>query len=108
MEKLKVSNMIVTGKIPVKNKILFEVIIKKSDMLWQVVNEERSPILTTRFVRDGDERNKFLKKKSIWVGIFTSGHINISGVKSLQEANDIYKRIIYELSKFIKMNGEEE
>ena len=81
---LKVSNVVVTGKIPLKKQLDYKKIIQKSRWLWQINNEEMSPILSVRFIKKGDNVHK--KRKSAYVSIRHSGAINIVGVLSMKEA----------------------
>ena len=96
--KLRVVNVICTGRLPFK-KLDFHKIMEKSFMDWNLVNEEMSPILSVRFKRKDGKKNVHHKKKCICVSIWTSNAINIVGLRSLQEGNKYYDKILKELNR---------
>lgn len=67
ISNLRITNIIVTGKIPLKKRLDYTEIIKKSKWLWQINNEDMSPILSVRFYRDEEKLNVHKKRKSIYL-----------------------------------------
>jgi len=105
MIDLRIVNIICSGRLPIKKKLDFKKIIQKSKFIWQVCNEEISPILSTRFYRTDEERlNVQKKKKSIYVSVWYSGAINIVGVLSLEEAEKYYNKVVSELKRILGEN----
>ncbi len=96
-DNLRITNMIVTGNIPLKKRLSYDIIVKKSKYLWQVTNEEISPILSCRFNRKDNDKNVQKKRKSIYISVWHSGAINIVGVRSITEARECYNKIVEEL-----------
>lgn len=98
---LKISNMVLTGRIPIEGKISNEEANKMIQRFnWMCLNEENSPILSKRIVLR--EKIKFSvhgKEKQPYVSIWHSGAINIVGVLSRKEANKVYEIVINELKK---------
>lgn len=94
---MKITNMVVSGRLPLKKKINYSTIVKKSKLLWQIANEDVSPILSIRFYREKKKLNVHKKRKSVYASIWNSGAINIVGVKSLSEAEKYYTIIFKEL-----------
>jgi len=102
--KLRISNMVFTGKMPFKRKLKINEgneLIKKYN--WFLVNEENSPILSKRIkLREKIELSVHNKEKQPYVSIWYSGAINIVGVISRKEANQVYNIVIKELKKVSK------
>ncbi len=96
-DNLRITNVVVTGKIPLKKRLDYNYIISNSKFMWFVVNEDMSPILSTRFPKEYKNLNVHKKVKSAYVSVWHSGAINIVGVQSLKEARDIYNKIVKEL-----------
>ena len=94
---LRVTNMVVSGKIPTKKKLDYGFIIERSKFLWLLRNEDMSPILSVRFERESKEKNVHKKTKSVYISLWPSGAINLVGVRSLQEAKKFYEKITKEL-----------
>ena len=97
--RLRISNLIATGRLPTNNKINFDNIIKNSKYLWAIPTPENStPICSVRFNR-GDGMNVNKKKKTIYISLWTSGAINICGLKSLKEGKKYFDLIVEELQR---------
>lgn len=107
---LRVTNMAVSGKMPIKERLDYKHIIKSSSWVWLIRNEDCSPILSINIPRENKEKNVKRKPKSIYVSIWHSGAINIVGVKSFQEAKKIYSSVVKELIgiKAIELLGAEQ
>jgi len=100
---LKISNIVFTGRMPFKHKLTFDEecnLIKKSNLNWQLINEECSPIIRRFVEKKGLSIRK--RKKNSHVSIWTSGAIVITGVTSKKEADEHYKTTINDLNKFCK------
>lgn len=93
INNLKVVNMVVTGKMPLTKKLSFIDVVKRSNWIWQIINEELCPILSTKFFKSKVHK----KGETISINIWYTGAINIVGVKSLQEAKKYYQLTIDEL-----------
>ena len=99
--KLYVSNMVVTGKI-LLNKLMSvdegNELIEKYGWMW--INEEYSPILSKRIeLRKEQKLSVQGKIKQPYVSIWTSGAINIVGVRSMKEAKQVYEIVLKDLKK---------
>ena len=98
---LRITNMVFTGKLPFKHK-LREIekhrLVMKADFM--VVNEEISPILSKRVrIRKKIEVSVHGKEKQPYVSIWSSGAINIVGVRSRPEANKVYDLVLKDIKK---------
>lgn len=100
-KKLYISNMVVTGKILLNKLISVEEgnkLINKYGFMW--INEEYSPILSKRIeLRKEKKLSVHGKIKQPYVSIWTSGAINIVGVKSMKEAKQVYDIVLSDLKK---------
>lgn len=98
---LRVSNIVMTGRIPLKSKISQEEANKLIERFDYVcVNEENSPILSKRIkLRERVEFSVHGKEKQPFVSVWHSGAINIVGVVSRQEANKVYEIVLNELKR---------
>ncbi len=104
-KKLYVSNMVVTGKIKLNRLISVKEgnkLVNDFGYMW--VNEEVSPILSKSLkgFRKEERMSVHNKIKQPYVSIWTSGAINIVGVKSMKEAKQVYEIVISELKKVCK------
>ena len=94
---LRVSNIVMTGKIPTLHKLDFTKFISSLDD-WFVINEETSPIVQKRYERqDGTTSTRSHHKCSITVSIWPSGSINIVGLRSIQEGEETLNKVIKEI-----------
>lgn len=94
----RVVNVICSGKLPdTVFPIDNERIIKNSKYVVEMRNEEICPILAFSFVRNGNDINIYGKKKCVCASIWTSGSINIVGLKSLIEGKKFYRLVVAEL-----------
>jgi len=99
--KLRITNMIFSGRMPFKRKLKTE----EGDKLvfrfnWQWINEEISPIISKRMkIRKIKKLNVHGKIKQPYVSIWCSGAINIVGVVNRKEANQVYDLVIKDLKK---------
>jgi len=100
-KKLYISNMVVTGKISLNRLISVEEGNKLiNNFGWMWINEERSPILSkTIQLRKEQVLSVHKKIKQPYVSIWTSGAINIVGVKSMKEAKQVYEIVLKDLKK---------
>ena len=94
---LRISNMIVTGFIG--KKVNIQNLIKNSKWLWEINNEDMSPIYATRIIKDKKILNVQHKPKSIYVSLWSSGAVNIVGVTKFKDAKEVYKKLLKELRK---------
>ena len=100
---LKISNIVFTGRMPFKHKLTFEEetnLIKKSNLKWQLINDEVSPIIRRFVEKKGLSIRK--RKKNAHISIWTSGAIVITGVTSRKEAVGYYNETIKDLNKLCK------
>ncbi len=99
--KIKVSNMVINGKIPFERYLCLDEInklIMEGNYGWAVINQETSPMLIARFELDG--MNKQKKPRQATITMWHSGSFNLAGTNSLKEAKDCVERVIEELIKF--------
>ncbi|KKM20704.1 hypothetical protein LCGC14_1642880 [marine sediment metagenome] len=94
---MRVTNVICTGRIPLKKRLNFSNIIKESKWIWIIKNEEYSPICTTKIKREGKDLNVQKKQKGVYISLWTTGAINMVGLKSLREAKKYYGIVLEEL-----------
>ncbi len=89
---LRISNIVFTGKLPIKGKIDMEQIRSKSKLFWEIANEEVCPILQTRVNFSKEPKfNIHGKHKQACVSIWANGSINIVGVTSRKQAEKCYE-----------------
>ena len=96
---LRVSNLVMSGKIPLDHKLDFGDFISRLDG-WFVVNEELSPIVQKRYERqDGTRprRHHYRRRCSVTVSIWPSGAINIVGLRSVEEGEETRDKVLLEL-----------
>jgi len=91
---LRITNMVLTGKLPFSEIDICKV-IKKSKFCWIILREDISPILQTRIEKPGLTSTG--KKKCAAISLFRSGTINIVGVISKGEADKYYDMIVRDL-----------
>ena len=112
---LRISNMIFTGRIweGVKlNEAEVKRLIFKGTLNWMMINEDVSPIISAHIDRPKKELSVHRKQKCFYVSIWTSGAINIVGVRSRKEANEVYDKVFKDIKKCCKrvlsasLNGE--
>ena len=99
---LRISNMIFTGRIWKDLKLNEEEVkrlIHKGDLNWMIVNEEFSPMIAAHIDRPKKELSVHKKQKCFYVTIWTSGAINIVGVRSRKEANEVYSLVLKDIKK---------
>jgi len=103
---LKISNIVFTGRLPFKRKLKREEIDKLIIKFnWFYINEEISPILSKKIkIREKREFSVQRKEKQPHVSIWSSGAINIVGVVSRKEANQVYDLVIKDLKKVCPEN----
>jgi len=98
---LRISNMVFTGKLPfVKkfNEAERERLINKADFM--IVNEENSPILSKRIpLRKNPKLSVHNKEKQPYVSIWYTGAINIVGVISRKEADEVYEIVLKDIKR---------
>ena len=100
MIDLRVTNVICSGWLPIKKKLNFRSIIINSKLIWFVATPDYcTPILSTRFLREKAKSNVRKKQKQVYISLWTSGAINMTGLKSLQEGKKYYKIIEKELKR---------
>jgi hypothetical protein len=98
--KLKITNIIMTGRLPVKHKLDFSKIIMNSKYKWFIATPENStPICSTRFMREEENKNVFKHTKQIYISLWNSGAINFCGLKSFKEGYKYYNLIQTELRR---------
>ncbi len=99
---LRISNMIFTGRIweGVKlNPKEVRRLIQNGKLDWMIVNEEISPMISAHIPRPKKEIGVRGKLKCFYVTIWTSGFINIVGVRSRKEADFVYSKVLRDLKK---------
>lgn len=101
---LRISNMIMTGKMPFKKKLNeIEVTRLINNCDWMLINEEISPILSkTMPIRKYPKLSVHGKIKQPYVSIWTSGSINILGIINKEEGNKVYDLVMNDLKKYCK------
>lgn len=95
---LRIVNMIVSGKIPLKKRMTTK---NQSDMImrcdWFSPREDMIMISKQFNYRKKKILNVHKKQKNPYVTIWCSGAIVIVGLKNRKEANDIYDLVIKNL-----------
>lgn len=102
---LRISNMIFTGRMWDGVKLKEEEIkrlIRKGELNWMIINEDISPILSAYIERPKKEIGNHGQRKCFYVSIWTSGAINIVGVRSRKEANYVYNLVMKDIKKFCR------
>jgi len=97
---LKIVNMIVSGKIPLKKRMTTKDqsnIIMKCD--WFSPRENMTMISKQFDYRKKKMLNVHKKQKNPYVTVWCSGAIVIVGLKNRKEANDIHDLVIKDLKK---------
>ena len=100
MRKLRITNIVMSGKLPFKKKLNHKEVtnlILKGKFHWQLVNEEISPILSAHIEKEGMTVHH--TKKNAHVSIWTSGSINIVGIQSRKEGERLYDKTLKEVKK---------
>jgi len=94
---LRVTNIVMTGKLPIDHKLDFRKFIASLDG-WQVINEHMSPIVQKSYIRnDGTIARRTNRKSRVSVAIWTSGALNITGLRSLEEGREILNKAVKEM-----------
>ena len=99
---LRITNMIFTGRIWEGKKLIHKEVsklIKKGAISWMMVNEDISPIISAYITKPKKELNVHRKFKCFYVSIWTSGAINIVGVRSRKEANYVYDLVVKDIKR---------
>jgi hypothetical protein len=105
---LYVSNMIVTGQIKLKHMFTINEgnkLMNKFNYMW--FNEEISPVLSKVVEIRKNPEIKRGKPKQPYVSLWANGKINIVGVLSLKEANQVYDIVLSEVKKTFPKKVEE-
>lgn len=99
--EMRITNMVVTGQIPLKKRLDYSKIMKRSTWEWQVTNEELSPILSVRFQKAKRPENVNVqgRYKSAYLSLWHSGKFNIVGITTFAEAKRYYNLLKKELKK---------
>jgi len=94
---LRVTNLVMTGKLPIQHKLDFRRFINDLDE-WYIVNDEKVPIAQKHFERnDGTRSIRRGRKCNITVSIWNNGSINIVGLRSTKEGEKTLDKIVKEL-----------
>lgn len=99
---LRITNMIFTGRMWEEKKLNEEEVkrlIFKGSLNWALINEDTSPIISAHINRPKKEIGARGRQKCFYVSIWTSGAINIVGVRSRKEANEVYSKVIKDIKK---------
>jgi len=97
---LKVSNMIMSGRIPVKRKFKIEEVNKLINRLNWFLPREDNIMFSKQFkYRKKVELNVHKQQKNPYVSIWYSGAIVIVGLRSKKEGNEIYDLVIKDLKQ---------
>ncbi len=93
--------MVFTGKMPFKRKLKLEEINKLIFRWnWMSVNEDISPMISKKIkIRDKIKLSVHKKEKQPYVSVWNSGSINIVGVVSRKEANQVYDIVVKEIKR---------
>lgn len=100
--RMKVSNIVLTGKMPFKHFLRSNEMVKileKSTLNWDIVNQDSSPMLIVRFKKNG--LNKLKKVKQSCLSIWHSGNMMIAGVETIAEGKRNCLRVLNDLKKII-------
>jgi len=102
---MNVSNIVMTGKFPLKHKLDLGDFIKNLQG-WFVINEETSPIIQKRFERtDGTTSRRTHRKGCVTVSVWPSGAINIVGLRSVREGNETLNKVTGEIRELLQSAG---
>jgi len=95
---LKIVNMIVSGKLPVKRRFSNEDVEKLiNDCGWFLPREDNIMFSKQFDYRKDGKLNVHKKQKNPYVSIWFSGSIVIVGLKNRKEVNDIYDLVIEDI-----------
>ena len=98
VNEIKVTNMIMSGKLPFK-KINYEKIISESDLKWFIpCNENQVQMISTQFKKK-NEKTRRNKQRCVYITVWNSGAINITGLTSIEEGEKYFKIIKKEIKK---------
>lgn len=100
--KLKITNMVMNGKIPFERNLKFneiDKILEEGSLNWSIVNQESSPMLIARIDLDGF--NKMNKQRIATITLWHSGSFNLAGVNKRKEARECCQKILKELNKLV-------
>lgn len=94
---LKVANMVMSGKIPLEHKLDYAKVVSSCDG-WVYFEHRNTPLVQKKFDRnDGTRSNRYKRKCNITVSIWASGSINIVGLRSVEEGEEIRDQVVKEL-----------
>jgi len=100
---LRIVNLIVSGKIPIKRKFkLTEVNYLINNLDWFSPREDQIMFSKQYNYRKKKILNVHKKQKNPYVTIWFSGAIVIVGLKNKKEGNEIYDLVIKDLKKATK------
>ena len=99
MNKLRITNIIMTGKLPIVNRLNFKNIIQNSKYVWFIPTPETcTQVCSTKFLRE-DGVNVAKHRKCVYISLWASGSINLVGLKSFKEGYKYYDLILKELKR---------
>ncbi len=101
--KLKVSNIVMTGKLPIKRKLKVSEIdrlITKAG--YFAINEESSLILQKKIPIKTYGLSVQRKQKGWSIFIWASGAINIVGLQKIKEGKEAYNIALKDLKKYCR------
>jgi hypothetical protein len=94
-DNVKVS-ICVSGKIPLKRKINnldMKKLINHGKLSWQVINEERCPILSSKSSFNLENKNRTVCINLLGLG----GSFNITGIRNWKEFEDYYSKMLNDI-----------
>jgi hypothetical protein len=102
---LKVSNLVMSGRIPLKRRISvkdFDLLIKKFNWMEISMGENYGARFSKKFyIRDKKEMSVHHKEKQPYCTIFSPGGIIIVGLRTKKEADIVYNLVLEDLKKVI-------
>lgn len=94
---LKISSMILNGKINLKrhlNESQIGDLIKRGELRWYDIQQKPMSISAEL---EGQGVNSHGKKNKVFVSLWPTGSITITGVKKQKEAEEIYQKVLKEI-----------
>jgi hypothetical protein len=100
---MRISNIVLTGKLPLKRKLNYNEILRfidKGKLDWNLIDEERTPRLQTIIAKD--EYSNSGKQKKACITIWFPNTINMTGIKSVQEAEEYFDEVLGEFKRIVR------
>ena len=100
---LRVSNIVMTGRLPFKHKINFEEmnrLVTKAG--YQLINEESSPIMQKRIPILSRGKNVNGRQKGWCISLWSSGAVNFVGLLKRKEGKECYEIVLKDVKRYCR------